>query len=68
MSQYTDIKTTSQLTGISVISLRRGAKTGRFKAIRIGKALRGKLMFDIQQLSQQLADEAYGVIKEKECE
>lgn len=64
MTQYVDIKTASALMGISVIGLRRGVKTGRFAAIRVGNTPKGKLLFNLQDLAQALADEAMSSIKQ----
>lgn len=59
MAQYVNIQEASRLVGLSVISLRRGVKAGRFLAIRVGDTPRGKLMFNLQDLAQTLANEAY---------
>lgn len=63
MTQYVDIKTASSLVGISVIGLRRGVKAGRFAAIRVGNTPKGKLLFNLQDLAQVLADEAYATMQ-----
>jgi hypothetical protein len=59
MAQYVSIQEASSLVGISVTGLRRGVKAGRFPAIRVGGTPKGKLLFDLQELAQVLADEAY---------
>lgn len=63
MAQYVSIQEASKLLGLSVISLRRGVKAGRFLAIRVGNTPKGKLLFDLQALVQCLADEAYAVMQ-----
>lgn len=69
MAQYTNISETSHLTGLSIISLRRGVRSGRFPHVRVGGTPRGKLLFDLQALAQVLADEAYASIQgQKEVE
>lgn len=59
MAQYTNISETSHLTGLSITTLRRGVRSGRFPHVRVGGTPRGKLLFDLQSLAQVLADEAY---------
>lgn len=59
MAQYVNILEASRLVGISVIGLRRGVKAGRFPAVRVGNTPKGKLIFNLQDLAQILADEAY---------
>ena len=59
MAQYVNIQEASKLVGLSVISLRRGVKTGRFPAIRVGGTPKSKLFFDLQDLAQALANEAH---------
>ncbi len=58
MAQYTDITTISRLTGLSVTTLRRGARSGRFPHVRLGTAPKSKMLFDIQEIAQVLATEA----------
>ena len=58
MAQYTDITTTAKQIGLSVTSLRRGARSGRFPHIRQNNNPRGKILFDLQALTLVLASEA----------
>ena len=57
MAQYRDLKEVSAAVGISVTSLRRGIKTGRFKFIRAGQGA-GKILLDVEAVAKQLDYEA----------
>jgi hypothetical protein len=58
MALYTEISEISRLTGLSVTTLRRGARSGRFPHVREGDIPRGKLLFNLQEITQVLATEA----------
>lgn len=59
MAQYVDIHEISRLTGISVTTLRRGAKSKRFPHIRLNNSNpRSKMLFDLEGVAQVLATEA----------
>lgn len=54
----------SKLTGISVTSLRRGIKIGRFPAIHSGVGeKRSKILMDVELLEQVLKQEAYASLR-----
>lgn len=57
MVQYKPIKEVSAVVGISVTSLRRGIKSGRFGFIRAGVG-KGKLLLDVEAVVKQLDFEA----------
>lgn len=63
MTQYVSIQEASKIVGLSVISLRRGVKSGRFPAIRVGNTPKGKLMFDLTDLVLVLATEAQSAMQ-----
>lgn len=63
-AQYTDIQETSKIIGLSVTSLRKGYRSGRFPYIRAEKDNpHSKIFFDIEQLKQVLAAEAKASIR-----
>ena len=57
MAQYIDIKEVSRSVGLSVTSIRRGIRTGRFPYIRSGSTPRGKLLFDLDKIFKVLETE-----------
>lgn len=59
MAKKVSITEAAEATGLSVASLRRGVKSGRFPAIRAGSSETGKLLFDIEKLEQRLEQEAF---------
>lgn len=66
MVQYVNIQEASRLTGLSVASLRRAVRVKRFSYIRMGGTPRGKLLFNLQDLAQELANEAYASMHDQE--
>lgn len=68
MAQYVNIQEASHLLGLSVTALRRGVKAGRFAAVRVGNTPKGKLLFNLQDMAQILANEAYASIHNQEEE
>lgn len=60
---YIGIQAASDLTGLSVQTLRRGAESGRFAVIRAGGGDKGKLLFDRKKLLKRLRDESFGIVK-----
>lgn len=59
MAKKVSITEAAEATGLSVASLRRGVKSGRFPAIRAGSSETGKLLFDIARIEQRLEQEAF---------
>lgn len=57
MSKFIGIKEASELTGLSVTTLRRGVHSGRFPAIRANSS-QGKILFAPEALLQVLRQEA----------
>jgi len=57
MSKFIGIKEASELTGLSVATLRRGVHSGRFPAIRANSS-QGKILFAPEGLLQVLRQEA----------
>ena len=57
MSEFIGIKEASELTGLSVTTLRRGVHSGRFPAIRANSS-QGKILFAPEGLLQVLRQEA----------
>lgn len=57
MSKFIGIKEASELTGLSVTTLRRGVHSGRFPAIRANSS-QGKILFAPEGLLQVLRQEA----------
>lgn len=57
MSKFIGIKEASELTGLSVTTLRRGVHSGRFPAIRANRS-QGKILFAPEALIQVLGQEA----------
>ncbi|MDR3597087.1 hypothetical protein [Clostridium sp.] len=64
MAQIVNITLASKLTGLSTYALRKGAKEGRFPAIRAGGTTNGKILFDLESLAQVLTNEAMASIKQ----
>lgn len=63
--RFIGIQEASELTGLSVTTLRRGVDSGRFAAIKSGGAT-GKFLFDEAMLLKTLQDEALGRVKDGE--
>lgn len=57
MSKFIGIKEASELTGLSVTTLRRGVHSGRFPAIRANSS-QGKILFAPEGILQVLRQEA----------
>lgn len=57
MTKFIGIQEAAELTGLSVTTLRRGVRSGRFPAIRANRS-QGKILFHPEALSQVLRQEA----------
>jgi len=53
MARRVSIVEAARLTGLSVTTLRRGYRSGRFPAVRAGEGL-GKFLFDVSQIERAL--------------
>lgn len=62
MARLISIQEASNLTGLSVTTLRRGVASGRLPATRANKSM-GKIMFDPDLLAQVLRNELYSNIR-----
>lgn len=63
--RFIGIQEASALTGLSLTTLRRGAESGRFLAIKSGGD-KGRYLFDEAMLLKVLQDEGLGRVKDDE--
>ncbi len=62
------VKEASELTNLSITTLRRGVKTGRFPALRSGgeKSKHSKILFDERMLLKALQGEVLNNVKNEQ--
>ena len=63
--RFIGIQEASEITGLSLTTLRRGVESGRFLAIKSGGD-KGRYLFDEAMLLKTLQDEALGRVKDDE--
>lgn len=63
MSQIVNITTASKLTGLSQYALRKGALSGRFPSTRAGGVANGKIVFDLELLTNTIDNECLSNVK-----
>ena len=67
MSKRVNVKTASELTGLTEYELRRGAKAGKYPHILIGHdGQRRKILFDMALLEKCLTDQALSMVQHYE--
>lgn len=67
-TDFITIEEASEITNLSVTTLRRGVKEGRFPAVRIGgeRSKQSKLLFDRQMLLKALQYELLSNVKDEQ--
>ena len=67
MAKRVGIAEAAEALGLSITTIRRGYKSGRFPGIRSGEGV-GKLLFDVEQLERILEKESWASVPEKKAE